>query len=67
VTRGVRLGLAALALSALTVALPALLVPRRFFADFPFAAHWVDRLGTYNEHLTTDVGAFYLAFSVLFG
>jgi hypothetical protein len=27
----------------------------------------VDRLGTYNEHLTTDVGAFYLAFSVLFG
>jgi len=67
VTRTAQLALAALALSALTVALPALLAPQRFFADFPFAAHWVDRLGAYNQHLTTDVGALHLAFVVLFG
>ena len=66
-TRTVRIALAALALSALAVALPALLVPQRFFADFPFVGHWVDRLGPYNQHLTTDVGALHLAFAALFG
>ena len=49
------------------MALPALLAPQRFFAAFPFVGHWVDRLGPYNQHLTTDVGAQYLAFAVLFG
>jgi hypothetical protein len=65
-TRPVRLGLAALGLSALAVALPALLAPHTFFSDFPFVGHWVDRLGDYNRHLVTDAGAFYLAFAVLF-
>lgn len=66
VTRFVRAGLVALGVSALAAGLPALLVPRRFYDDFPFAGHWVDRLGPYNAHLVTDVGAFYLAFAVLF-
>ena len=62
----IRWGLVALGVSALTVGLPALFAPESFFADFPFVAHWVDRLGAYNQHLTTDVGALYLAFAVLF-
>lgn len=45
----------------------AALAPRSFYADFPGAGrHWVDRLGAYSEHLVTDVGAFYLAFTLLF-
>jgi hypothetical protein len=61
-----RAALALLALSAASVAAPALLAPRAFYDDFPFVASWVDRLPPYNEHLIIDVGAFYLAFTVLF-
>jgi hypothetical protein len=55
-----------LAVSSAATGLPAALTPRRFYDDFPFVASWVDRLPPYNEHLVTDVGAFYLAFAVLF-
>ncbi len=62
----VRLGLVALALSSALVGIPALLAPHTFFADFPFVGHWVDRLGSYNEHLTTDVGTLYSLVAALF-
>jgi hypothetical protein len=63
---GLRVALGLLAVSAAAVGVPAAFLPRRFYADFPFLASWVDRLPPYNEHLITDVGAFYLAFAVLF-
>jgi hypothetical protein len=40
--------------------------PRTFYDDFPFLAHWVQRLPPYNEHLVTDVGGLYLAFAIMF-
>jgi hypothetical protein len=40
--------------------------PHAFYDKFPGIAHWVDRLPPYNAHLITDVGAFYVAFAVLF-
>lgn len=63
----VRTALACLALSALSVGVPASFAPRSFYDDFPFAGtHWVALLPPYNEHLTTDVGGLQLAFGVLF-
>jgi hypothetical protein len=62
----VRVALAALAISALSVGLPASFAPRAFYDDFPFTAHWVDLLPPYNQHLTTDVGGLQLAFGLLF-
>src|ERR1700761_3875115 len=41
--------------------------PHTFFNDFPFLAHWVERLPPYNEHLVTDVGGAYLGFAVVLG
>lgn len=61
-----RAALAILTLSALSVGLPASLAPHAFYSDFPFLAHWVDRIPPYNEHLVTDVGGLYLGFAVLF-
>ena len=55
-----------LATSTAVVGVPATVAPGTFYDDFPFAAHWVDRLPPYNEHLVTDVGGLYLAFTVLF-
>ena len=55
-----------LAGSALLVGIPATLAPQTFFDDFPFVANWVDLLGVYNEHLTTDTGGLYLGFALLF-
>lgn len=66
--RGVlRIVLASVAVSDVLTGLTALLAPRAFFDDFPFGAGWVALLPPYNEHLTTDVGAFYLAFGLLLG
>ena len=42
------------------------MLPRTFYDDFPFLAHWVELLPPYNEHLVTDVGGLYLGFAVLF-
>lgn len=45
----------------------ALLFPRSFYDDFPAPGHpWVALLPPFNEHLVRDVGAFNLAFAVIF-
>ena len=64
--RVARLGLGYLGISTLLVGLTATIAPATFYDDFPFAAHWVDLLPPYNEHLVTDVGGLYLGFAVLF-
>jgi hypothetical protein len=53
--------------SALVIGLMAFALPRTFYEDFPFLAHWVNLLPPFNEHLITDVGGLYLGFAVLFG
>lgn len=58
--------LAALGLAALPPGAWATLAPRSFYDDFPGAGHWVARLPGYSEHLVTDVGALYLAFTLMF-
>ena len=35
--------------------------PSSFYTRFPFGRGWVEALPAYNEHLTRDVGAFFLA------
>lgn len=52
--------------AAVPIGVTAALIPHTFYDDFPFLAHWVDRLPPYNEHLVTDVGGLYLGFAVLF-
>jgi hypothetical protein len=64
--RSARAALAFLFVSALVIGLTAAVLPRTFYDDFPFLAHWVDLLPPYNEHLVTDVGGLYLGFAVLF-
>jgi hypothetical protein len=61
-----RVALGAVAASNLLIGALAALAPRAFYDDFPFGASWVDELPPYNQHLTTDAGAFYLGFGVLF-
>jgi hypothetical protein len=63
-----RLLLAALAVSAAVPGLWATVARRSFFDDFPGpgAGSWVAELPPFNAHLTSDVGAFYLAFALLF-
>ena len=66
--RGVlRVTLAAVAAANAVTGLTALLTSRSFYDDFPFGAGWVALLPPYNEHLTTDVGAFFVAFALLLG
>lgn len=65
--RRLRVGLAFLSLSALFPGTWALFSPESFFTDFPGLGNvWVGALPPYNEHLVRDVGAFFLAFGVLF-
>jgi hypothetical protein len=45
----------------------AVAAPHTFYADFPFLAHWVDKLPPYNAHLVTDVGGLYIGFAVVLG
>jgi hypothetical protein len=41
---------------------------RSWYRSFPgFGLHWLPVLGPYNEHLAKDVGALYLALTVLSG
>lgn len=57
-----RLGLVALGAPLLALGAWAVVAPRSWFDDFPGGGrHWVSALGPYNEHLATDVGAFFLA------
>jgi len=65
--RSARAALGFLFVSALAIGLTAAVLPRTFYDDFPFLAHWVELLPPYNEHLVTDVGGLYLGFAVLFG
>lgn len=64
--RSARVALGVLFASALLIGLTAAILPRTFYDDFPFVAHWVELLPPYNEHLVTDVGGLYLGFAVLF-
>jgi hypothetical protein len=53
---------AVLALTAADVGAWAYFAPRSFYTTFPLSGrHWISALGPYNEHLTRDVGALYLA------
>lgn len=61
-----RVVLATLAFSALSVGVLASFAPRSFYDDFPLGAAWVSMLPPYNRHLVTDVGGFQLAFGALF-
>jgi hypothetical protein len=61
-----RAALGFLFVSVLVIGLTAAVLPRTFYDDFPFLAHWVELLPPYNEHLVTDVGGLYLGFAVLF-
>jgi hypothetical protein len=61
-----RIALAGVALTALLPGLQATLAPQGFYGGFPLGRGWVELLPPYNEHLTRDVGAFYLAFALLF-
>jgi hypothetical protein len=63
----VRVALLALVAYCLFIGLTAAVVPHTFYADFPFLAHWVERLPPYNEHLISDVGGLYLGFAVVIG
>jgi hypothetical protein len=60
-----RVALLALVAYCLFLGLTAAIVPHVFFDDFPFLAHWVERLPPYNEHLVSDVGGLYLGFAVV--
>jgi hypothetical protein len=65
--RVVRAALLLLCGYCLFLGLVAVAIPHTFFTDFPFLAHWVERLPPYNEHLVTDVGGAYLGFAVILG
>lgn len=58
--------LTAIALFALPVALHASILPKSFFSDFPFGRGWIAvGGGAYDEHLVRDVGALFLALTIV--
>ena len=62
----IRVSLWLLSIQALVVGAWALFLPRSFYRDFPLPGKgWISALGPYNGHLMADVGAMYLALSVL--
>lgn len=60
-----RIALAFVAVENAVVAIPAIVAPHAFYDDFPFGASWVSMLPPFNQHLISDVGGFYLAFTLL--
>src|SRR5256885_3835110 len=61
-----RVFLAVLAFVAVEIGLWATFAPRSWYDHFPGGGrHWVAVDGPYNEHLTRDVGALYLALAVV--
>ena len=65
--RCARACLALMCVYTLSIGATAAFAPHTFYDDFPFLAHWVDRLPPFNEHLVTDAGGLYLGFAVVFG
>lgn len=62
----VRLGLLVLAIPQLSTGIWALLAPRDWYESFPgFGDGWLPAYGAYDEHLVTDVGAYFLAVGIL--
>jgi hypothetical protein len=62
-----RAALLALCAYCLFIGFTAVAAPHAFYDDFPFLAHWVDKLPPYNGHLITDVGGLYIGFAVVTG
>ena len=55
-----------LAIQGVIIGLWALLAPMLWYRDFPgFGLNWVAMDGPYNHHLTSDVGALFLALAVM--
>ena len=65
--RAARVSLGLICLYSVFIGATAAFAPRTFYDDFPFLAHWVERLPPFNEHLVSDVGGLWLGFAVLFG
>jgi hypothetical protein len=65
-TAPIRVCLAILGLTALSIGLPATFVPETFYTDYPFFTALVKLLPPYNEHLITDVGGLYIGFGLMF-
>jgi len=64
--RELRAGLVALGAPLLALGTWAVVAPQSWFDDFPGGGrHWVSAIGPYNEHLASDVGAFFLAIGAL--
>ncbi len=63
--RRIRLGVLALAAESGLIAVHALFLPRYFYEEFLFGRGWVQMLPPYNEHITRDLGALYLGFTVV--
>jgi hypothetical protein len=60
--RELRVGLVLLGAPLAAIGPWAVLAPHSWFDDFPGGGmHWVSAIGPYNEHLASDVGAFFLA------
>jgi len=61
-----RISLALVAFTSAYVGVFAYFAPESWYDTFPgFGFRWLPQLGPYNEHLAKDVGAFYLAVTVL--
>ncbi len=63
----IRAGVASLGVPQLILGVWALFWPQGFYDSFPVIAgqHWLPVYGAYDSHLTTDVGATFLAIGVL--
>ncbi|MFC0111958.1 hypothetical protein [Kibdelosporangium aridum] len=61
-----RISLAFIALTSAYVGFFAYFATESWYDSFPgFGLRWLPQLGPYNEHLSKDVGAAYLAFTLL--
>lgn len=61
-----RISLAFIALTSAYVGVFAYFAPKTWYDTFPgFGLRWLPQLGPYNEHFAKDVGAAYLALTVL--
>ncbi|MDQ3156854.1 MAG: hypothetical protein M3Q98_09040 [Actinomycetota bacterium] len=61
-----RIALLALGLPQIAIGVWALASPKGWHDTFPgLGRHWLDNYGPYNQHLSTDVGATFLAIGTL--